>query len=155
MIGHTEPVNIICFSPDGTRIASSSYDETVRLWDAQTGTAIGNPMYGHAWPVDTIDFSPDGIHLTTTSRHETLSWDLRSMTICIRPMTPCVSGDVPSIVHAFIDNEGWLVVGYYRTLYIPVQFHGEPIQAVRMVGGKTVCIGGETGTVVILWFPDK
>src|SRR5580658_1465817 len=38
--GHTGSVNVICFSSDGTRLASCSYDKTVRLWDAHTGSGI-------------------------------------------------------------------------------------------------------------------
>ncbi|GCE28744.1 hypothetical protein KDA_42280 [Dictyobacter alpinus] len=38
--GHTAPVNAISWSPDGTRIASGSADNTVQVWDAVTGEHI-------------------------------------------------------------------------------------------------------------------
>src|ERR1700733_6014682 len=41
-------VTSVAFSPDGTRIALSSYDNTIRLGDAASGTVIGEPLQGHS-----------------------------------------------------------------------------------------------------------
>ena len=38
----------MAWSPDGTRIVSGSYDNTLRIWDAQSGQAIGEPLTGHS-----------------------------------------------------------------------------------------------------------
>ena len=35
--GHSSSVTSVCFSPDGTRIVSGSWDKTVRIWNAVTG----------------------------------------------------------------------------------------------------------------------
>ena len=35
------------FSPDGKRIVTASADKTARLWDAETGKPIGEPLKGH------------------------------------------------------------------------------------------------------------
>jgi WD40 repeat protein len=35
--GHIGGVKSVCFSPDGNRIVSGSYDKTVRIWNAVTG----------------------------------------------------------------------------------------------------------------------
>ena len=35
------------FSPDGKRIVTASEDKTARLWDAETGKPIGEPLKGH------------------------------------------------------------------------------------------------------------
>ncbi|KAG8921823.1 hypothetical protein FRC01_014874 [Tulasnella sp. 417] len=40
MEGHTDSVDSIAFSPDGTRLASGSEDNTVCLWDVEKGEQI-------------------------------------------------------------------------------------------------------------------
>lgn len=40
IMGHTDAVNKIAWSPDGKYIASSAYDGTVRIWDAQNGQSV-------------------------------------------------------------------------------------------------------------------
>jgi len=44
-------------------IVTSSWDTTVRLWDAGTGEPVGIPLRGHTNPVNSISFSPDGTRI--------------------------------------------------------------------------------------------
>ncbi|WP_345344515.1 TIR domain-containing protein [Rhodococcus olei] len=66
----------VAVSPDGRRIASASWNNSVQLWDAQTGQPIGDPMKGHADTVAGVAFSPDGRRIVSGSWDKTIRiWD--------------------------------------------------------------------------------
>lgn len=73
--GHTDLVLSVAVSKDGT-IASSSFDQTVRLWDSD-GRALA--VINHDNRVIGVTFSPDGRHLLVTPGTEpfvTRVWDI-------------------------------------------------------------------------------
>jgi len=73
--GHSKWVQAIVFSPDGKLVASTSYDNTVRLWDTATGESCG-VLKGHSNRVRALAFSPDGKQIASASDDETVRlWD--------------------------------------------------------------------------------
>ena len=60
-------MNSVAFSPDGKRIVSGSDDNTLRVWDADTGQPIGQPLTGHTERVYSVAFSPDGNRIASGS----------------------------------------------------------------------------------------
>jgi WD40 repeat protein/tetratricopeptide (TPR) repeat protein len=76
--GHTGPVTSVCFSPDNARLASSSEDQTVKVWDLQRGQEALS-LKGHTSPVSSVHFSPDGSRLASASRDGTVKvWDAQT-----------------------------------------------------------------------------
>ena len=57
--GHTDKITCVAFLPDGTTLASSSLDTTVRLWDIATGEELIT-LYGHPNKVYATAFSANG-----------------------------------------------------------------------------------------------
>ena len=69
----------VSFSPDGKRIVSGSYDNTLKVWDAQTGQETLT-LKGHSEAVTSVDFSPDGKRIVSGSGDKTLKvWDISSL----------------------------------------------------------------------------
>ena len=63
-------------APTARRIVSGSYDDTLRLWDADTGQPIGAPLTGHTDVVNSVAFSPDGTRIASGSGDKTVRlWD--------------------------------------------------------------------------------
>jgi WD40 repeat protein len=56
----------VCFSPDGTLLASGNDDNTASLFRIPEGTLLRD-LTGHSGPVTSVDFSPDGKLLATAS----------------------------------------------------------------------------------------
>jgi WD40 repeat protein/tRNA A-37 threonylcarbamoyl transferase component Bud32 len=68
---HDGAVTAAIFSPDGTKIATASYDKTVQLWEAATGKPLGSPIKHNA-PVRALAFSPDGTKIAAASFDNTV-----------------------------------------------------------------------------------
>ncbi|GGQ44542.1 nSTAND1 domain-containing NTPase [Couchioplanes azureus] len=88
LVGHTDDVGAVAFSPDGTLLATGGHDRTVRLWDPATDQPVGDPFTGHTAAVTGVAFSPDGSSLATASSDATVRlWNPRTGEQTGNPLT--------------------------------------------------------------------
>ncbi|CUA68567.1 Cell surface glycoprotein 1 [Rhizoctonia solani] len=86
LTGHSSRVDSVYFSPDSTRIVSSTYQQ-IWIWDVQTGQVLFELPHGHEQDIKSVAYSPDGtrilslskdmsvrIHDARTNQERALSW---------------------------------------------------------------------------------
>lgn len=64
--GHTGPITVVRFSPNGRLLATASLDGTTRIWDPRTARSLA-VFTAHLGPVNALAFSPDGKLLVTAA----------------------------------------------------------------------------------------
>ena len=74
--GHEHWVQSVAFSPVANLVVSGSYDGTLRIWDAETGKQVGDPLGGQKDPVYGVTFSPDGERIASGSGDNVRIWDV-------------------------------------------------------------------------------
>jgi WD40 repeat protein len=75
-LGHSQGVHSVAFSPDGRQILSGSHDQTIKLWNIDTGREI-RTFSGHISSIDSVTFSTDGRQILSGSSDTTIKlWDV-------------------------------------------------------------------------------
>jgi WD40 repeat protein/serine/threonine protein kinase len=75
-VGHTDKIEGVAFSRDGSRALSTGHDKTLRLWEVPSGRLL-RTLIGHEASGWCVAFLPDGNHAISSSSDRTLRlWDL-------------------------------------------------------------------------------
>ncbi len=109
--GHTESVMHVAFSPDGKILASSARDETIRLWNTETGESLLS--FSNATHPIHLKFSADGKTLVSQNWNGTVwFWDITTgkQLNMLSPNRPKIRLGKDRIWHlaadAFVDRTG-------------------------------------------------
>jgi len=101
MVGHEDLLSRLDYSPDGSRIASSSFDRTARVWDAATGEELLR-LSGHEAPIYRVRYSSDGSFIVTSGEDGTAKvWDSATGEVLT---TFSGHRDIPNLVDPDIPN---------------------------------------------------
>ncbi|MBH8561371.1 serine/threonine protein kinase [Nostoc sp. CENA67] len=74
--GHSQKVNVVAITPDGTTLVSGSDDKTIKLWNLATAKEI-RTLEGHSDSIQALAISPDGKTLVSGSDDNTIKvWNL-------------------------------------------------------------------------------
>jgi WD40 repeat protein len=145
----------VVFSPDSRKLASGSYDKTVRVWSVSTGQ-VEQTLDGHSGLVKSVAFSPDGRKLASGSYDNTVRvWNVG--TGQVEQKLEGHSGSVTNLLlllsaskyHPFysVESSGcWVIQNSSRILHLPWEYRPGDFAA----KGSTLAIGAATGRVIFV-----
>eukprot|EP01038_Epipyxis_sp_PR26KG_P014582 gene14582-19583_t len=77
LLGHEAGVTSVCFSSDDSKIASSSHDNTIRIWNSFTGQLLNTIEGRSGIDATSICFNYDGSRIVSGSNDKTVRiWDV-------------------------------------------------------------------------------
>jgi WD40 repeat protein len=163
--GHTSIVYCATFSPDGKFVISCSADETVRVWDAQTGNLALGPLYTDQVDPVSIAFSSNGRRIAAGCSFGGVKiWDIETGKDVIahinRPGCPnwsiVFSPDDKRIASCFVQNT--VQVWDAETgvpLIGPLKGHSDYIQALTFCKDGTKIASGSRDRTVRVWYANS
>ncbi|MGW6697305.1 nSTAND1 domain-containing NTPase [Nocardia sp. NPDC055049] len=152
-------VQMVSIDDAGRRVATGATDYAVRLWDADTGNPVGDPMVGDGW-VKSTSFSPDGRLLAVGYEDKTIRiWNTDTGQEIGEPMVqdgPATrvqfSRDGRTLVTVGTDNVLRLWdVGTHRQIGPALVGHGALVTAVDFLPDGSGIISASIDETIRMW----
>ena len=156
--GHGDNVYSVAFSPDGKILASGSLDNTIKLWDVQTGAGI-KTLQGHGDRVYSVAFSPDGKILASGSLDNTIKlWDVQTG-VCIKTLqghgysvySVAFFPDGKILASGSLDNTIKLWDVQTGAGIKTLQGHGDRVYSVAFSPNGKILASGSMNNTIKLW----
>jgi WD40 repeat protein len=108
-VGHNGSVYCMSYSPNGCYIVTGSGDKTIRIWDAETGDAVGKPLEGHTDCVRSVAYSPDGRHIISGSSDKTIRiWNAETGSAVGKPLEGHTDCAVSCLLSRWAAHHLWI-----------------------------------------------
>jgi WD40 repeat protein len=87
LVGHTSHVVSIAFTPDGKKVVTASWDETVKLWDTAEAF-VDHTFTGHLGKVNCVCVAPDGDTIISGGEDKTVKlWKISTgVCVCVKSL---------------------------------------------------------------------
>ncbi|KIK58520.1 hypothetical protein GYMLUDRAFT_245944 [Collybiopsis luxurians FD-317 M1] len=116
---------------------SSSLDETVKIWDTQTGDQVGLPLKGLTDPVSSVAYSPNGQYVVPGSLDQTVQiWNIQTKQCVSKPLC----GHTAQITSVAFSPDGQYVVFGSLDQTVRIWNAQKGLQVGKPLEGHTRCV---------------
>ncbi|HEX8197071.1 MAG TPA: TIR domain-containing protein [Pyrinomonadaceae bacterium] len=156
--GHTQQINSLAVTPDGKTIVSGSHDNTVRVWDTETGKCLAI-LKGHKDSIFSVAITAAGSKIVSGCRDGTIKvWERASKKCLIT-----FEGHRNSVTGVSITPDGEQIVScsFDQTIRIwgPTGMggistfggHTDSVLAVAVTSGGRLVISGSDDRTIRVW----